>query len=51
MITLITAMEPQRDYCGFWTHPDFFEPANGMECAAPGEFEAWLDANRVVGHL
>ncbi|WP_261397492.1 hypothetical protein [Serratia fonticola] len=47
----ITAMEPQRDEYGHWTHPDFFEPANGMECAAPGEFEAWLDANRVVGHL
>lgn len=51
MIKQITAIEPQRDDCGFWTHPDFFVPADGRECGAPGEFEAWRDANRVVGHL
>ncbi|WP_447884917.1 hypothetical protein [Serratia fonticola] len=47
----ITAIEPQRDQYGYWTHPGYFEPANGMEYGAPGEFEAWLDTNRVIGHL
>ncbi|WP_257017967.1 hypothetical protein [Serratia fonticola] len=44
----ITAMEPQRDDCGYWTHPDYFEPADGREYGAEGEFAAWLHANRVV---
>lgn len=51
MIKLITAVEPQRDENGYWTHPDYFVPANGMEFGAPGEFAAWLDTNRTVGHL
>ncbi|WP_447869988.1 hypothetical protein [Serratia fonticola] len=51
MKKIITAMEPQRDQCGYWTHPDFFEPADGREYGAPGELEAWLDTNRVAGHL
>ncbi len=51
MKKLITAMEPQRDECGHWTHPDFFEPADGREYSYPGEFAAWLDANRVTGLL
>ncbi|MBW9430725.1 hypothetical protein FHC77_08195 [Atlantibacter hermannii] len=51
MSKLITALEPQRDQYGYWTHPDFFVPANDMEYPAPGEFDAWLDANRVTGLL
>lgn len=51
MSKLITALEPQRDECGFWTHPYFFVPANGGEFAAPGELEACLDDNRVTGRL
>jgi hypothetical protein len=51
MTKLITAVEPQRDENGYWTHPDYFVPANGMEFGAPGEFAAWLDNNRIVGHL
>lgn len=51
MTKLITAVEPQRDENGYWTHPDYFVPANGMEFGAPGEFEAWKDANRVTGAL
>lgn len=51
MIKLITAMEPQRDNNGYWTHPDYFVPANGAEYGAPGEFEAWKEANRVTGAL
>ncbi len=40
---LIRPMIPERssDNLGFWTHPYFFEPANGNEYPAPGEFEAW----------
>lgn len=51
MSKLITAVEPQRDQYGYWTHPDYFVPSDGREYGAPGEFEAWLDDNRVVGHL
>ncbi|OCJ30617.1 hypothetical protein [Serratia sp. 14-2641] len=51
MSKLITAMDPQRDDCGYWTHPDYFEPADGREYAAPGEFEAWQDSNRVIAHV
>ena len=47
----ITAMNPQRDDCGYWTHPDYFEAADGREQAAPGEFAAWLDANRVASSV
>lgn len=40
---LIQPTTPERgsDNLGFWTHPDFFEPANGNEYPVPGEFEAW----------
>lgn len=51
MNKLITAVEPQRDQHGYWTHPDYFVPANGMEYGAPGEFEEWLEANGLIGHL
>lgn len=51
MIKQIKAMEPQRDQHGFWTHPNYFVPANGMEYAAPGEFQAWQDANRVTARV
>ncbi|WP_273889800.1 hypothetical protein [Serratia marcescens] len=51
MSKLITAVEPQRDQYGYWTHPDYFVPANGAEYGVPGEFEAWKEANRVTGAL
>ena len=46
---LIQPVTPERnaDNLGFWTHPDFFEPANGNEYPAPGEFEAWAKAQGV----
>jgi hypothetical protein len=47
----ITAMEPQRDQCGCWTHPDFFVPADEREYPLPGEFEAWLEENHLAGRL
>jgi len=43
----MNALDVQRDDLGFWTHPDFFEPANGNECGTPGEFEAWLAKNKL----
>ncbi|AHG22158.1 hypothetical protein Z042_22910 [Chania multitudinisentens RB-25] len=51
MHKLITAMEPQRDDSGYWTHPNYFEPVGGREFAAPGEFEAWQDNNRVIARV
>lgn len=41
----------ERDSSGFWTHPAFFEPANGNEYAAPGEYEAWEKLQGVVTAL
>ena len=41
------AIERSNANLGFWTHPDFFEPANGNEYPAPGEFEAWAEAQGV----
>ncbi|QCA04899.1 hypothetical protein [Pantoea vagans] len=38
----IKHMAALRDEDGFWTHPDYFVPANGNEYAVPGEFSAWL---------
>lgn len=38
----IKPMTAQRDEDGFWTHPDYFVPANGNENGVPGEFSAWL---------
>ncbi|WP_145516114.1 hypothetical protein [Yersinia aleksiciae] len=51
MIKTITAAPVERDGHGFWTHPDFFEPANGNEFGVEGEFDAWKALNRVVGKL
>lgn len=34
MIKIITAVPVERDSHGFWTHPDYFVPANGNEFAA-----------------
>lgn len=42
---MIQPIEVKRDEYGFWTHPDYFEPANGNEFGVPGEFEAWLAAH------
>lgn len=44
---MITATEVQRDEYGYWTHPDYFEPANGNEYGFPGEFDAWLGRNNL----
>lgn len=51
MIKTITAVPVKRDEKGFWTHPDFFVPANGNEFGVEGEFDAWKALNRVVGKL
>ncbi|EOI7353146.1 hypothetical protein OZ676_003646 [Yersinia enterocolitica] len=51
MIKTITAVPVERDNCGFWTHPDYFEPANGNEFGVEGEFDAWKALNRVAGKL
>lgn len=51
MIKTITAAPVERDSHGFWTHPDFFVPANGNEFGVEGEFDAWKALNRVVGKL
>lgn len=51
MIKTITAVPVERDNRGFWTHPDYFEPANGNEFGVEGEFDAWKALNRVVGKL
>lgn len=47
----ISPVPVERDSNGFWTHPDFFEPANGNEYAAPGEYEAWEASQGVVTAL
>ncbi|HHZ3185982.1 TPA: hypothetical protein ACWATG_002678 [Yersinia enterocolitica] len=51
MIKTITAVPVERDANGFWTHPDYFVPANGNEFGVEGEFDAWKALNRVVGTL
>ncbi len=51
MIKTITAATVERDALGFWTHPDFFEPANGNEFGVEGEFDAWKAFNRVTGAI
>jgi hypothetical protein len=51
MIKTITAATVERDALGFWTHPDFFEPANGNEFGVEGEFDAWKALNRVTGAI
>ncbi len=51
MIKTITAAPVERDSHGFWTHPDYFVPANGNEFGVEGEFDAWKALNRVVGTL
>lgn len=40
----LVAAAVERDQCGHWTHPGFFEPADDREYGAPGEFEAWLES-------
>lgn len=37
------SIEVKRDHYGFWTHPEYPYPADGMEHYADGEFEAWLN--------
>lgn len=44
---MIQPIEVKRDEYGFWTHPDYFEPADGNEYGLPGEFDAWLAANNL----
>ncbi|MDX6914745.1 hypothetical protein R9X49_06445 [Pectobacterium carotovorum] len=44
------AIEVKRDEYGFWTHPDYFEPANGMDYGYPGEFDAWLSKNNLESY-
>lgn len=43
----IQAVEVERDQYGYWTHPNYFMPANGNEYGLLGEFDAWLDANNL----
>lgn len=43
----IQPVDVKRDQYGYWTHPDYFEPANGNEYGMPEEFDAWLDANNL----
>ncbi|EQB0362493.1 hypothetical protein ACYAGF_003739 [Yersinia enterocolitica] len=40
MIKTITAAPVERDSHGFWTHPDYFVPANENEFGVEGEFDA-----------
>ncbi|QMV54108.1 hypothetical protein [Ewingella americana] len=42
----LTPVRTKEGY-GYWTHPDFFVPANGNEYGVPGEFEAWAKAQAV----
>ncbi|HEN3578789.1 TPA: hypothetical protein U5D98_002002 [Yersinia enterocolitica] len=49
MIKTITAVPVERNADGFWTHPDFFVPANGNEFGVEDEFDAWKALNRVTG--
>lgn len=51
MIKTITAVPVERDANGFWTHPDYFVPANGNEFGVDGEFYAWKVRNRVTGAM
>ncbi|WP_244942287.1 hypothetical protein [Yersinia rochesterensis] len=51
MIKTITAVPVERDANGFWTHPDYFVPANGNEFGVDGEFYAWKMRNRVTGAM
>lgn len=39
----IMPMPVERDQYGYWTHPDYFKPANGREFGLAGEFDAWLE--------
>lgn len=42
----LTPVRTKEGY-GYWTHPNFFVPANGNEYGVPGEFEAWAKAQAV----
>jgi hypothetical protein len=43
MTTEIKALPVERDQYGYWTHPDYFKPANGREYGLKREFDAWLE--------
>lgn len=47
MSNKIVELPVERDECGFWTHPDYFCPANGNEYGVFGEFEEWLNENNL----
>lgn len=44
-------IEVKRDEYGYWTHPEYFEPANGNEYGFPGEFDAWLYKHNLQCHI
>lgn len=44
------AIEVQRDELGFWTHSEYFEPANGNEFGVFGEFEKWLESKNLESY-
>lgn len=46
----ITKAKVTRGELGFWTHPEFFEPANGNEYGIPGEYQAWLNKNNLESY-
>lgn len=43
----LRAVPVVRDDYGYWTHPDYFVPAGDREYGAPGEYEQWLEQNRL----
>lgn len=43
MTTEFKALPVERDQYGYWTHPDYFKPADGREYGLAGEFDAWLE--------
>ncbi|MFQ6308395.1 hypothetical protein ACLMPQ_21405 [Yersinia enterocolitica] len=47
MQNTLAAVPVKRDTLGYWTHPDFFTPANGSELGVDGEFDAWLQKNHL----
>ena len=40
MKTKVNELPVERDQNGYWTHPNYFEPADGREYGFPGEFDA-----------
>lgn len=43
----IQPTEVERDQYGYWTHPNYFQPANVNEYGLQGEFDSWLDTNNL----